>query len=83
MTTDILGLTKMASEHIDYYEYSKDGCLAKIKINRSNMEFSYELFNEINTQIVFENPQHFMDLKTICNSIDVTIEDYKHNPHEY
>lgn len=76
-------LTLMFSEKIDYYEYLLHGFMSKITVNRSLMEYSVDVFNEVGHQIVFGSKEHFMSLREIISSVKTTIQDYKHNPEEY
>lgn len=81
----IKNLEFIYKETIDHYEYKNDGFSGKIRVNRSQMTYQYDVFDVIrNKQIVFNvEEEHFMDLKSICNKIETTIADYKQFPEEY
>ena len=76
-------LTLMFSEKTDYYEYLLHGFISKITVNRSLMEYSVDVFNEVGRQIVFGSKEHFMSLESIIEGVKITIQDYKHYPEEY
>lgn len=72
------------NEHtLKVYELHEKGFVATIKINRSEMKWSFRITDANNKTIAYERNIHFMSESEISLRMSATINDCIANPEEY